>query len=408
MPPPPDRGRRAASGRASLSSRLSRAPLLPQSQSSSKSRTSSPATAISQSNPNAPNPKPLTTLLPQPLLSTPAIPSRPAKAPSYRVQLKTIDLAKPTYKQKKFEITFPHTNINKPNTHQTHSPHTKSTHSSIGQNKKFGDILTQSLKLNFNIDTTFPDRDSIAIFKFYYKTNLQQPQMTQTAPQEHTIDQTMDTAMNETDAATYTEIRQKRRISDGLEDSKLLMNNKYTTYVKLYRNYEDSSPIPDNPTKEWFAYELDKNQDNDKGLKLFTQELDHQPVVEMFRRKRALFLHTKINIIPHEQFIRLPSSFLVPPTDRPPRHTHSTKHFQSQHLYKNSHHLKKSTHSQQQSKGSRNQSSCLRTGWGSNNIRTNKKCSDSNLKRTPTLYVPARCQYANTTMSRRTQQRTKN
>ncbi|KAF2356776.1 hypothetical protein FHG87_012466 [Trinorchestia longiramus] len=353
------------------------APLLPQSQPSSKSRTSSPATAISQSTPNA-NPKPLTTLLTPPLPSTPAIPSRPAKAPTYRVQLKTIDQAKPADKQKFFEITFrelnaplirltttrtgyyavtddvtsidkltskkattafekinltpiippdlrakrtvfirqidadiglkpteeikneikrqndwltvtegphntccqlpiqekhnttkrrnrtttetridskylyrnsktrhstnkpttAHTNINKPNTHQTHSRYTRSTHSSIRQNKKFGDILTESLKLNFNIDTTFLDRDSTAIFSFYYdKTDSQQPQMTQTAPQEeHTIDQTIDTAMDETDAATYTEIRQKRRMSDGMEDSKLLMDNKYTTYVKLYRN----------------------------------------------------------------------------------------------------------------------------------------------------------------------------
>ncbi|KAF2362066.1 hypothetical protein FHG87_007179 [Trinorchestia longiramus] len=41
---------------------------------------------------------------------------------------------------------------------------------------------------------------------------------------------------------------------------------------------------------------------------------------------------------------------------------------------KNSHHLKYLTHLQQQSKGSRNQPSCLRTGWGSNNPRNNKKC----------------------------------
>ncbi|KAF2354553.1 hypothetical protein FHG87_014690 [Trinorchestia longiramus] len=107
MPPPPDRGRGgAASGRASSSSQPSRAPLLPQSQSSSKSRTSSSAAAISQPNPNAPNPKPLTTLLPPPLPSTPAIPSRPAKAPTYTKELKTIDLAKPTDQKKIFEITL--------------------------------------------------------------------------------------------------------------------------------------------------------------------------------------------------------------------------------------------------------------------------------------------------------------
>ncbi|KAF2345340.1 hypothetical protein FHG87_023903 [Trinorchestia longiramus] len=87
--------------RHSSSSRPSRAPQLPQSQSSSKSCTSSPATAISQ-----PNPKPLTTLIPPILPSTPATLSCPAKAPTYRVQLKTIDLAKPTDKQKIFEITF--------------------------------------------------------------------------------------------------------------------------------------------------------------------------------------------------------------------------------------------------------------------------------------------------------------
>ncbi|KAF2344270.1 hypothetical protein FHG87_024974 [Trinorchestia longiramus] len=167
MPPPPDRGRAAVSGCASLLSRPSRAPLLPQSQPSSKSRTTSPATAISsQANPNVPNPKPLTTLLPLTLPSTPVILSR---------------------------------------------PHTRSTHGSIRQNKKFGDILSQSLKLNFNIDTTFPDRDSTAILNFYYdKTDSQQSQTTQTAPQEeHTMNQKIDTAMDETEAATYTEIRQK-------------------------------------------------------------------------------------------------------------------------------------------------------------------------------------------------------
>ncbi|KAF2360688.1 hypothetical protein FHG87_008558 [Trinorchestia longiramus] len=261
MPPLPDQGRGAAPGRASSSSRPSRAPLLSQSQPSSKSRTSSPATAISQPNPNAPNPKPLTTLLPQPFFQP---------------------------------LLYPHQNT--PYNKQTHPAHTninKQTHIKLtalileaqivapDKTKEFGDILLQSLKLNFAIATTFPDRDSTAIFNFYSdKTDSQQPQTTQAAPRE---DQTLDTAMDETDADTYIEIRQKRRISDGMEDSKLLMDNKYTTYVKLYRNYADSSPIPDTPTDNWFADKLDKDQDNDRGLKLFTQDLDHQPVEEMLR-----------------------------------------------------------------------------------------------------------------------------
>ncbi|KAF2365356.1 hypothetical protein FHG87_003882 [Trinorchestia longiramus] len=275
--------------------------LLLQSQPSFKSRTSSPATAISQPNPNAPNPKPLTTLL-SPLSSTPANPSPPAKH--------TLTITNQTHIKLTALIIEAHV-------------------AALDITKKFGKILTQSPKPNFNFDTTFPNRDSTAIFNFYYdKINSQQLQMTQTAPQEeHTIDQTIDTEMDETDVATYTEIRQKRRISDGMEDSKLLMDNKYTTYVKLYRNYEDSSPIPDNPTKNWFANELDKDQDNDKGLKLFTQDLDHQPVVETLRRRKALFLHTKINIIPHEQFITLPRYHTTTTTIKKPN-THQKNYSQ--------------------------------------------------------------------------------
>ncbi|KAF2358182.1 hypothetical protein FHG87_011060 [Trinorchestia longiramus] len=58
---------------------------------------------------------------------------------------------------------------------------------------------------------------------------------------------------------------------------------------------------------------------------------------------------------------------------------------------KNSHHLKNSTHSQQQSKESKNHPSCLQTRRGSNNPRTNKKCTYSNSPRTPTLNVSALC-----------------
>ncbi|KAF2349268.1 hypothetical protein FHG87_019976 [Trinorchestia longiramus] len=464
MPPPPDRGRGAASGRAGSSSRPSRAPHLPQSQSSSKSRTSSPATATSQPNPQ-PNPKPLTTLIPPILPSTPVTLSRPAKAPTYRVQLKTIDLAKPTDKQKFFEITFrelnaplirltttrtgyyavtddvtsidkltskkattafekinltpiippdlrakrtvfirqidadiglkraeeiknetkrqndwltgPHRTLaancpyrkskirqkeeteQRQKQEQTHSTYaeiakhaiqqtnppqhtltlTNQTHikltaliieahiAALDRTKKFGDILTQSLKLNFNIDATFPDRDSTAIFNFYYdRTDSQQPETTQTAPQEEqTIEQTIDTEMDETDTVAYTEIRQKRRISDEMDDSKIIMNDKFTTFVKMYRNYEDSSPIPDNPTKDWFAKELDEDQDNDKGLKLFTQDLDHKPVAEFVRRRKVLFLQSKINIIPHEQFIKFPRYHTLITTTKKSKHTTSEK-----------------------------------------------------------------------------------
>ncbi|KAF2344706.1 hypothetical protein FHG87_024537 [Trinorchestia longiramus] len=47
----------------------------------------------------------------------------------------------------------------------------------LDKTQKSGNILSKSLKTNFDIDTTFPDRDSAAIFNFYYdKTGTQQPQ----------------------------------------------------------------------------------------------------------------------------------------------------------------------------------------------------------------------------------------
>ncbi|KAF2369171.1 hypothetical protein FHG87_000045 [Trinorchestia longiramus] len=69
----------------------------------------------------------------------------------------------------------------------------------LDKRKKIGDILSRSLQLNFDIVSTFPDRDSTAIFNFYYdKTDSQHPQTTQpeTTQDEHTIDQTIDTAMD--------------------------------------------------------------------------------------------------------------------------------------------------------------------------------------------------------------------
>ncbi|KAF2360135.1 hypothetical protein FHG87_009111 [Trinorchestia longiramus] len=222
MPPPPDRGRRAASERASSSSWPSRAPLLPQSQPSSKSRTSFPATVISQPNPDAPNPNLSLPCYPhpflQPLLSPPVLQKHPL------IEKNIIRQKEETVQRQKQEQTHStYVEIAKHPIQQTNAPQhaltlTNQTHikltaliieahmAALDRTKQFGDILTQSLKLNFNIDVTFPDRDSTAIFNFYNdKTDSQQPQMIQTAPQEeHTIQQTIDTAMDETEAATYT------------------------------------------------------------------------------------------------------------------------------------------------------------------------------------------------------------
>ena len=51
---------------------------------------------------------------------------------------------------------------------------------SLAGTEKYSDILSKSLKLNYNIDTKFPDRDSAAIFKMYVnQDNITPPRPTQ-------------------------------------------------------------------------------------------------------------------------------------------------------------------------------------------------------------------------------------
>ncbi|KAF2353706.1 hypothetical protein FHG87_015535 [Trinorchestia longiramus] len=228
----------ATSGRASSSIRLSKAPFptLPQSD-SSKPSTSNPAPNLSlQSRRALPVPKSFPPLVspihPSILNITPSN----TKRTTYRIHFKTSDLNKRTDRQQIFEVTFRlhrtlaagctyrKTIINqkrddeqKQKEQQTHNTYREITKHAIQQTKslqhaltlsnqthlkltalileahiaaldktqKFGDILSKSLKTNFDIDTTFPDRDSAAIYNFYYdKTGIQQPHTKQALSQE--------------------------------------------------------------------------------------------------------------------------------------------------------------------------------------------------------------------------------
>ncbi|KAF2347062.1 hypothetical protein FHG87_022182 [Trinorchestia longiramus] len=103
----PDRGG-AASERAGSSSRSSRAPLptLPQSD-SSKPLTSSPAPNSSlQSRHALPVPKSFPPFVPPIQSSIPNITPSNTKRTTYRIQLKTIDLNKPTDREDILEVTF--------------------------------------------------------------------------------------------------------------------------------------------------------------------------------------------------------------------------------------------------------------------------------------------------------------
>ncbi|KAF2356272.1 Sodium/solute symporter [Trinorchestia longiramus] len=85
----------------------------------------------------------------------------------------------------------------------------------LDKTQKYGDILSQALKIYFDSDTTFPDTDSATIFNFFYdKIDTQQLHTTRKLLQEqHSLNPTTDVQMEETDMAMDTEARPERPIS---------------------------------------------------------------------------------------------------------------------------------------------------------------------------------------------------
>ncbi|KAF2347094.1 hypothetical protein FHG87_022151 [Trinorchestia longiramus] len=164
------------------SSRLSRAPLptLPQSD-SSKPCTSSPAPNLSlQSRRALPVPKSFPPFVPP---IHPPIPNITPKTKEQQTHNTYAEIAKHAIQQTN-PTQHALTLIN-----QTHLKLTalilEAHIAALDKTQKFGDILSKSLKTNFDIDTTFPDRDSAAIFNFYYdKTGTQQLHTKQTLSQE--------------------------------------------------------------------------------------------------------------------------------------------------------------------------------------------------------------------------------
>ncbi|KAF2356305.1 hypothetical protein FHG87_012942 [Trinorchestia longiramus] len=166
----------------------------------------------------------------------------------------------------------------------------------LDKTQKFGDILPKSLVTNFDIDTTFPDRDSTSIFNFYYeKTGTQQPHTKQTLsqeaqkshepykpqeplkPQEQQSLSSLDISMDYNPQEPHVPSN-KRRISDEIENSTVLIDNKYTLPVKLYWNINDDDPIPETPSKHWYETQLSKTRD--RGLKLSIENLKSQTMLE--------------------------------------------------------------------------------------------------------------------------------
>jgi hypothetical protein len=191
----------------------------------------------------------------------------------------------------------------------------------LDRSKKFGEILSQSLKNNYNIDTTFPDRDSAAIFNFYYPNNEQQQPTQQeqsTSEEPMTIVEAIP-HVQRSESTIDQDSKGKRRISEENEYSTILIDDKHNIPIKLYRNHTDTTIIPLEPTLNWYKDELSKPKD--RGIKFTIQDLNSQTILEYIKNDRIKFIRPKINVISHEQFIALPRHQTIVTTSKKHKQT---------------------------------------------------------------------------------------
>jgi hypothetical protein len=196
---------------------------------------------------------------------------------------------------------------------------------SLARQEGFGSILSKSLKANYDIDATFPDRDSAKIFNFFYNhdENKAQSENDFNIGTEFIDDDDMRrSSLNLTEPRTDYEIpkipkkdllppstkthyedrdQRKRKVSDEqyTESPISISGHDEPISVRLFRSDKDLNPVPAAPNNIWYIDELRKKE---YGLKLSVKDLDSSKIFDYLRRDKLKFNRPTINIIPHDIF----------------------------------------------------------------------------------------------------------
>ena len=168
--------------------------------------------------------------------------------------------------------------------------------------RPFGQTLSDSLKLNYDIDAKFPDRDSQAIFNMYIGDKT----ATATTDPIEILPPTSDSSDTESDVtaedAMETETtQQKRKASESPQQTR----QPTTTGVdiRLFRNESDKTPIPKTLTNQYVIDELDKI--GSFGLKLHVKDYSAQQVYKEIVDGRLKVTNAHIRTLPHDRFMQL-------------------------------------------------------------------------------------------------------
>jgi hypothetical protein len=135
----------------------------------------------------------------------------------------------------------------------------------LAGHRNYSDILSESLKLNFDIDTKFPDRDSQKIFNIYFDP---------TPP----TDKSTPTTNNE--ASFGAIIREAFPDIDGIDDFRKEVKNPI-------------SPLPTDPELSALTIDTDKDSDLDSNVSDMTIGEETDPAL---KRKIIFSQEDKLSI----------------------------------------------------------------------------------------------------------------
>ncbi|KAF2363956.1 hypothetical protein FHG87_005291 [Trinorchestia longiramus] len=162
-----------------------------------------------------------------------------------------------------------------------HLSHSQATHiklaalvieahiASLVKTESYGSILSKSLKRNFNIDTSFPDRDSQKIFNLFINPNLEPAPLatsntnTGTVPTHHDMESESEQSSTETNDKQnlnyHGKHTQRRKPQRKERKPALLPINTCELEATLVKSATQQPPILTHPTNEWIITELSKN-----------------------------------------------------------------------------------------------------------------------------------------------------
>jgi len=195
----------------------------------------------------------------------------------------------------------------------------------------FGQILSDSLKLNYGFDAKFPDRDSQKIFNMIMDpkttptpynsdksddndsttetsdSDMETEQETQPPPKDESVRPKTKTAQTKPKTPKKAQpVKPKRKATSPAtataRDSETETQTETVPHPQMtfLRSDRDNSEIPTNPNNDWFVAQL--KHKGDYGLKLMTTNCDPKQVLRRLDQGHPKLTLDYITIINHDNF----------------------------------------------------------------------------------------------------------